>query len=255
MVERPCESMAESKQHQNLKRLAAGWLRAEGYVAVGAEVGLRAGGFRTDIAGWTDRRADGWGASHPCPARTCLIECKVSRSDFARDGGHAARLLGRRATVRDMLRDLHATPGKPLRRATRTEPTLFDVRGTPLDAAASRIRKLKLELVAIDRRLAGRCKFAKMSWWRAADSLLLAAPAGLVKHREIPWGWGLLEESDGMCRVVVRPPPLMSRPEDKLRILRGIAVAGSRQCWRGASQLQLSLGNSETSTPVGAAAP
>ncbi|MDP7069947.1 MAG: hypothetical protein QF561_01190 [Phycisphaerales bacterium] len=234
--------MAESNHHQRLKRLSAGWLRGQGYVAVGAEVGLRAGGFRADMAGWTDRRLDRRGVPLRCSPRTCLIECKVSRADFARDGGRGARLLGRRARVVSMLRELNASPGRPLRRATRSDPMLFDLRGTTLDDVASRVRRLSLELVAIDQRLGGRCKFAKMAWWRAADLLLLAAPVGLIKRREIPWGWGLLEEEGGVLRVAVAGPQMESQPEDRLRILRGIAVSASRGRWVGATQLPLLTG-------------
>jgi hypothetical protein len=169
-----------------------------------------------------------------------LIECKVSRADFARDGGPAARLLGRAETIRRELRAMGSPPGTRLRRLGSKAPTLFDCRGTTLGDAARDVRRLRLELVAIDRRLAGRCKFAKMAWWGLADLLWIAAPVGLLGRPDLPIGWGLLEaDRDGVLRIAIRPSPAASTDRDRHRILRGIAVAASRARWAGATQLPL----------------
>ncbi|MDP6891401.1 MAG: hypothetical protein QF471_08735, partial [Phycisphaerales bacterium] len=182
----------ESRQHLELKRAAAGWLRSTGWVAVADEVTLPAGGFRVDVAGWTDRRLDAWGGLHRATSRTCVVECKASRADFARDGGHAAALLGRRARLVEMLDRFGFRPGQA-RKLPVGERTLFDVRESHLEARHGPVRRLRLELLAIDRRLHGSHKFAKMVWWNLADLLWIAAPMGLVKQRDLPRGWGLLE--------------------------------------------------------------
>jgi hypothetical protein len=229
----------ESREHLELKQAAAGWLRGEGYVAVADEVRLPAGGFRVDVAGWSDRRPDQWGGMHRCQPRTCLIECKASRSDFARDGGHAAALLGRRRRLVEMLADLGCPPGPALRRAVSVEPTLFDVRACHLGERAGRVRRMRLELLAIDQRLDGAHKFAKMVWWGLADELWLAAAEGLIRQRDLPRGWGLLErDRAGQLRVGLQPVRLQPSERDRQRVLRGIAVAGSRQ-WSGSTQLPL----------------
>ncbi|MDP7029908.1 MAG: hypothetical protein QF733_06780 [Phycisphaerales bacterium] len=230
--------MAESRRHQALKRAAAGWLRAAGWVAVADEVHIPTGGFRVDVAGWTDRLATRAGpAGHHvrCAQQTCMIECKVSRADFARDRGHAGRLLGRRDAIRRMLK------GRRVGRRSRggpKGPMLLDLRETCLDAEAAAVRRLELELVAIDQRLSGRCKFAKMSWWGLADAFWLAAPAGLVERTSLPRGWGLLEaDRDDVLRVTVPTAAAPSSDRDRFRVLRGIACAGSRRV--GEAQLPL----------------
>jgi hypothetical protein len=231
----------ESAQHLALKRSAAGWLRSEGWVAVADEVTLPAGGFRIDVAGWTDRRIDRWGGMHRAAARTCLIECKASRGDFARDGGHASAILGRRRRLVEMLAERGIRPGQ-VRKMDRAEPTLFDVRECHLEAHGGQIRRLRLELLAIDRRLHGSHKFAKMVWWNLADSLWIAAPLGLLRQRDLPRGWGLLErDRDGLLRPSFQPAMLAPAERDRQRVLRGIAVAGSRQ-WSAATQLPLPCG-------------
>ncbi len=227
--------MAESRRHLRLKRAAAGWLRAAGFVAVAEEVTIPAGGFRADVAGWTDRCATRCGPRVRCAPRTCMIECKVSRADFARDGGHAARLLGRQAAIRQALAGVR---GGGRRMVNRSGPMLIDLRGSCLDAETARLRRLELELIAIDRRLAGRCKFAKMAWWGLADELWLAAPEGLVQRRSLPRGWGLLEaDRDDILRVAIPAGDGDSSDQNRFRVLRGIACAGSRR----AGQTQLPL--------------
>lgn len=231
----------ESRQHLELKRSAAGWLRSEGWVAVADEVSLPAGGFRIDVAGWTDRRSDRWGGVHRARPRTCLIECKASRDDFARDAGHAAAMLGRRTHLVQMLADSGAPPGQ-VRKPSQAEPTLFDVRGSHLQPRHGQVRRWRLELLAIDRRLHGSHKFAKMIWWNLADTLWIAAPRGIIKQRDLPRGWGLLERSgDGLLRPAFEPAILAPKDRDRQRVLRGIAVAGSRQ-WSAAAQLPLPCG-------------
>ena len=234
--------MAESRAHRVLKEVAGGWLKAQGFVAVGDEVHLPAGGFRVDVAGWSDRSLDSWGQPVRGRAQTAIIECKVSRSDLARDSQNAAPLLAHRAKLTRELRGYHAGPGRALRKACQDRPTLFDARGTVVGSVQRRIRRLRLELVAIDRRLKGRSKFAKMAWWRAADALWLAAPAGLVHRGDLPAGWGLLEwDGDQMLRVAVGAPDLEGAERDRRRMLRGIAVSGTRVRWAGKSQLALPI--------------
>jgi len=240
--------MAESKAHRALKYRVSGWLRSRAWVAVGDEVSIAAGGFRADVAGWTDRRLGPGGVPLRSAVRTILIECKVTAADFRRDSGAAGALLGRRAAIMKEL-DAFDVPRGPRRRSRPARaPSLFDVRGTALDDMPARIRRLQIELVAIERRLAGRSKFAKMAWWHVADQLYVAAPVGLLRERDIPQGWGLLEATASGGVAVRRKAPILSpRARDHDRILRGIAVSGTRTRWHGACQQAFAWGEE----PVG----
>ena len=73
--------------------------------------------------------------------------------------------------------------------------------------------------------------------YHLADRLYIAAPRGLIRRRELPAGWGLLEcppqcietAVDGGLVVAVEAPPLSSRARNRQRLLRNIAVAASNQ--------------------------
>lgn len=114
------------------------------------------------------------------------------------------------------------------------------------DFSASRVgsyRAVLRDLRRIDQRLHGESKFWLLAQYRLADWLYLAAPRGMIRSSELPEGWGLLEadlacvddESSHECgpmgcqlRVRVPAPERSGKPEHRLRLLRNIAVAGTR---------------------------
>ncbi|MCH2133318.1 MAG: hypothetical protein MK116_06170 [Phycisphaerales bacterium] len=227
--------MAETTEHRELKRLSCRWLREQGHVAVAMEVTDPTGRFRVDVAGWTDRG--------PGPIQTVVIECKRSRGDYMRDGVRASGLLSRRAAL---LEDLRARGLRPAMLFSvndpPAQPTLFD--DHRLDAArpGRAVRRIRVELAAIERQLFRGAKFARMARWRGASQLWVAAPRGLVSPGELPLGWGLLEaplealrspvpEGIAAGRVLAprrEAPGLGCSEASQARLLRNIAVANSR---------------------------
>ncbi len=229
--------MAESDAHLTLKHHVAHWLHEEGWVAVGDEVSLGVGGYRADVAAWTDRLVGRLGTVVKCAPRTTIVECKVSRSDFLRCGGHGVRLLDRRAALTRRLAS-ESPPHSRRRRAVSHGPTLFDGHDAPVSGQRLAIRQARLELRAIERRLHGSHKFAKMAWWRLADALWVAAPVGMIRPAELPQGWGLLEWSVRTgIRIRTRVHGVRSEERHRSRILRGVACSGTRRCWRKRGRL------------------
>jgi hypothetical protein len=94
----------------------------------------------------------------------------------------------------------------------------------------------------LDRMLHGETKFCMAARYALADRLYIAAPRGLIRRRELPPGWGLLEcpgsalstddpNADlfgrSVLEVAVRSPLHTPREEHRQRLLRNIAVAAS----------------------------
>jgi hypothetical protein len=98
------------------------------------------------------------------------------------------------------------------------------------------------ELEAIDGKLGIDTKFAQLARWRTADHLVVMTPAGLLRPREVPAGWGLVEvDSRALkkgwepvagdplpCTTRVAPSHLGTPETRRLRLLRNLAVAASR---------------------------
>ena len=98
----------------------------------------------------------------------------------------------------------------------------------------------KLQL--LDQKLHGHTKFHLVARYQLADRLYLAAPRGMIRHCEIPPGWGLLEcpkawldetsadeshDEPPALLPAVEAPPFNSRDQHRTRLLRNIAVSAS----------------------------
>lgn len=236
----------ESNAHRALKRLSGAYLRAVGCCAVASEVQSPVPRHRVDAAGWSDgppipdsvRRRGG--ARTPA---TYIIECKASRADFLRDSRERDALLRRRASLETQRADLERSF------IPEAEPHLLRGDGflfadlESWDFAGSRLpayRDVLRELARVDRAVYGDTKFCVLAAWRLADHLLIAAPRGMVHPSELPRGWGLLEfereairggevEESPAWRVRVEPEALQSPERRRVRLLRNIAVAGTRR--------------------------
>jgi hypothetical protein len=107
-------------------------------------------------------------------------------------------------------------------------------------------REIMGELAHVERKLRAETKFEEMAKYRLADCLLIAAPRGAIRKKELPDGWGLAECSTSALRAWLRAaraldgdstPPLLSltvsvRPRARdatplwrERLLRHIAYA------------------------------
>ena len=183
--------------------------------------------WRLDVAGYVDRRPvdadesggtlfDGLGVSGSAAARprsertpafTVVIECKQARSDFLRDSDEIDALLRARERLETERRRLEVEWIQTL------EPGLRGRGGDVLfeeleewDYGSSRLasyRAVIAELDRIDVKLHGGTKFSAVARYRLADRLYVAAPAGMIRKRELPGGWGLLEFPESVLRKEV----------------------------------------------------
>lgn len=243
----------ETPAHRRLKQLALAFLRERGCQAVATEVRCPIARYRVDVAGFTDgagraARRDAGRVRDPGPGscRTVLIECKQARADFLRDRRDQDRLLRERESlerIRAGLEENRIRVEEPeLRRnGTSLFPELDD-----WDYASSRLpayREVLRRLRRLDRRLHGETKFCMTARYALADRLYIAAPRGMIRRRELPPGWGLLEcparamkddevradlFGDPVLQVAVRAPARVSKAAFRQRLLRNIAVAASR---------------------------
>jgi hypothetical protein len=244
--------MAETKRHLQLKDIALAWLRAIGCRAVASEVSCPFNRYRFDALGWLDHADDpravevlGTPAAEARAPRVIAIECKQSRADFASDDKDPKELVRRKEYLierRRVIEELRIKVREPhLRHAG---STLFESLDT-WEFGASRIaayRAVVTELASIDERLGIDTKFAMLARWRVADHLLVMAPHGLLRPREVPGGWGLVEVDPKAlrkgwepivgepipCALRVAPAALGAPEKRRARLLRNLAVAASR---------------------------
>ena len=244
--------MPETKRHLQLKDMALAWLRAIGCRAVASEVSCPFNRYRFDALGWLDHADDpravevfGKPTAEARAPRVIAIECKQSRADFASDDKDPKELVRRKEYLierRRVIEELRIKVREPhLRHAG---STLFESLDT-WEFGASRIaayRAVVTELASIDERLGIDTKFAMLARWRVADHLLVMAPHGLLRPREVPGGWGLVEVDPKAlrkgwepivgepipCALRVAPAALGAPEKRRARLLRNIAVAASR---------------------------
>jgi len=246
----------ETRAHRRLKQLAVAFLREHGCRAVATEVRCPISRYRVDVAGYLDT-GDGGAAvddrppdadprwPRRRPPRTVVVECKQSRADFIRDRRDRDVLLERRETLEGMRRSIEEKRLKVeephLRRnGTSLFPDMdeWDFTGSRVTAYRQLVRRLR----RIDAMLYGETKFHMAAHYALADRLYIAAPRGLLKKREVPPGWGLLECGDTALRdddpnadlfgdscleIVVRAKPHASKEMFRQRMLRNIAVSAS----------------------------
>lgn len=274
--------LVETHTHIQLKRLAHAWLLREGFQAVAAEVRAPIMRYRADVAGYIDAEpyappADGNGAAahdhleaivdpvggqrilpfdptarpvsprKACEPRTIIVECKQSRADFLRDTAETDRLLAQRRTLLDRK---HALERDFI---VRTEPDLrtngqflfHDMEHWDFSRSRSpAYRKLLADIASIDSALYNQTKFFWMAQYRMADRLFLIAPRAMIKPRELPDAWGLIEVPRRLGESLTRASladladvPLTlrvpardnhTRATHRTRLLRNIAVAATR---------------------------
>jgi hypothetical protein len=227
----------ETSTHLQLKRLAIRFLRRLGGQAVATEVRCPIARYRVDVAGYLDRpprdRPDG--CRERAKPSTVLIECKQSRSDFLRDHREADRLLERREALERLREHIEEARIKTHEPHLRQPGTSLFPELDAWDFGASRLqgyRRLLQTLQSVEQQLHGETKFFVIARYRLADRLYLAAPRGMIRPRDLPRGWGLLEgsgrRSDAELRVAVEAPPQATSTRHRVRLLRNIAVAASR---------------------------
>lgn len=271
--------MAETLDHQALKQLAVAWLWRLGCRVVATEVQCPISRYRVDVAGWFDRDISGlfdraasgaadagslwWNAdgerrrpsrSGMGEATTIIIECKQSRADFFRDGCDPSELLTARERLERRRREIEETKVKRYEPALCREGSSLFSGLDEWEFSKSKLasyRSVLRELQRVDDALYGQTKFARFVRYRLADRLLLFTPAGMVRPRELPERWGLIEchrrplrrERETMAggvdpmvelplREQIKAPALGADPRRRERLFRTIAIAASRDAVR-----------------------
>lgn len=240
----------ESAIHLHLKHSAVRFLLRGGCVAAAVEVRCPIARHRVDAAGFLDplskrmqalagdKSALNLGAGPPCltkglRAKTVIVECKQSRSDFLTDSRDADDLLVERARLERVKATLEEQIVKVCEPQLRRSGTRLFAELEEWDFERSRVasyRGVLNDLRRIDERLHGESKFWTLWHYRLADWLYLAAPPGVIRTREVPPGWGLIEIRPGEDPVVrTQAPELPGKPEHRQRLLRNIAVAATRR--------------------------
>ena len=249
----------ETIAHKQLKRFAEAFLMHHGCLAVALEVKCAIPRYRADVAGWLDSRRvlengdakDRRPKRKRCEPRTVIIECKQSREDFLRDRDQLEKLLSMREHLQRMRAAMEEQRVKVFEPHLRESGTALFPDMEQWNFSASRLdsyRTLLRRLEKIDQRLYGQTKFMRIARYRLADRLYVAAPRGVIKPRELPAGWGLLEcprqwleQAPGLfdftgepaLQVAVNAPEHASPQKFRLRHLRNIAVASTRAALRG----------------------
>jgi len=249
--------LPETKRHLQLKDIALAWLRAVGCRAVALEVSCPFHRYRFDALGWLDHaddpravaafgppQADDPTAEARAP-RVIAVECKQSRADFASDDADPGELAKRKAYLLERRRVIEELRVKVRESHLKVEgSSLFEELAT-WEFGQSKItayRNVVSELEAIDAKLGIDTKFAQLARWRTADHLVVMTPAGLLRPREVPSGWGLIEvDSRALkkgwepvagdplpCTTRVAPSHLGTPETRRLRLLRNLVVADSR---------------------------
>ncbi|MSR29115.1 MAG: hypothetical protein EXS03_06015 [Phycisphaerales bacterium] len=229
----------ETIDHRALKSLAISWLIAQGCRAVALEVTCAIPRWRFDAAGWK-RTALG--------AESIVVECKQSRADFLRDDEHLDALVAERLRLTTRRTQIEETRVKVYEPHLRTwEPGLFEERAA-WDFTRSKLadyRRVLLGLRRVDQSLHGETKFCLAVRYRLADRCYLLCPQGMIRPREVPEGWGLLECPRRLARRALRDAgvtaapirlrvdaaALLSRCDRRERLLFNIAVAASRAAY------------------------
>lgn len=227
----------ETLDHRALKSLALAWLFAQRCRVVATEVTTAVPRWRVDAAGWRE------GGIRD---ESIAIECKQSRADFFRDDEQRDELVAERERLLGKRRQLEESRLKVFEpHLCRRDESLF-AEAADWDFTASRddgYRRVLLDLRRVDQRLHGQTKFCLMTRYRLADRLYILAPRGMLRPREMPEGWGLLEAlrddsrrtdaTDAQpvpvpVRETVPAPPLACRQDRRERFVRAMAISASR---------------------------
>lgn len=228
----------ETLDHRALKSLAIAWMMSQGCRIVAAEVTTAVPRWRVDAAGWRE------GA---LVDESIAVECKQSRADFFRDDEARDALVSERERLLRKRREVEESRLKVFEpHLQRRDESLFPD-AAAWDFSGSRddgYRRILLDLRRVDARLHGQTKFCLLARYRLADRLYILAPRGMLRPREIPDGWGLLEalrddsrraHAQDAAPVPVREtipaPPLASREDRRMRFVRAMAMAASRAAY------------------------
>ncbi len=214
----------ETQRHRELKRRAVVWALAHGFRACGLEVRVPRSAFRADVAACmvTNRR-------HANPGESALFECKQVRSDLLRDSADEVATLARLREVSERRRHLEQLLGLHLPNLRRGDSLFPECDDYDFDSIRHEgLRSVRREEEALQAKVFGGTKFARLCRYHCADRLYLVVAENVMRAHEAPAGWGVLAaRGDGL--ELIRPPTRLNPDVSaRLALLEAIAVAGTR---------------------------
>src|SRR4030095_5050081 len=177
--------------------------------------------FRADLAAYQPNGKE--------IATTAIFECKQAFPDLRRDNGCSAVTLKRLEKVFQRRQVLE----KNLRihyPALRIPDSLFpDFDSHNFIAINHRgYTRVLRQLSALQNRLFDCTKFERLVRYRCANLFFLVLPNGLFREAEVPFGWGVLMESDDELVPMRKALWHEMTALDRLRLLERIAGARTR---------------------------
>lgn len=209
----------ESPAHLRLKSLAFDWAQASGFIFIGSEVSLPKSRFRADLVALEAQKG----------GKTAIFECKQARSDLLKDSHDSVSTRAEIQGLASRLRHLERLIGEhrpDLRKGDSLFPE-FD----SIDLSATRhagYRRVLSDLATCQARLLRGTKFSQLFRWRTADLFYLVSEPAIFAPAEVPAGWGLLVRDGDRLLLERRPVEVDSGPEARDRLLRAVALAGTR---------------------------
>src|SRR5262249_44378126 len=129
-------------------------------------------------------------------AATVFIECKASRGDFLRDHRQTPALLRRRDQLQASLDQYREEVVKPMEPHLRRSDGFLFAEMEEWDFTRSHLhghRALLRALRRVDAQLYSETKFFMIDRYCLGGRLFILAPRGMIRAKELPRGWGLLE--------------------------------------------------------------
>jgi hypothetical protein len=211
----------ETAQHGRLKQLAFVWAQAHGFSACATEVILPKCRYRADVVGYRPRPKE--------VGSTAVFECKQALCDLRRDNCHsesARQRLEAMCERRQFLESRLRTHYPNLHNGDSLFPE-FDCENFNVIGHRGYARLVR-ELRVLQNRLYDCTKFEKLIRYRCANLFFIVLPEQLFRESEVPVGWGALVESNGSLTLARKPIWQDAAAEDRIRLLRRIAMAGTR---------------------------
>src|SRR5947208_12636297 len=225
MAARVTNRHGETTQHARLKQLAFIWAQTHGFSACAMEVTLPRCRYRVDVAGYRSVPKQ--------VGSTAIFECKQAPCDLRRDNCRSESTSKRLEAIcnrRQVLEARLRTHYPSLHNGDSLFPE-FDSEN--FSAIGHRgYARLARELRTLQNRLYDCTKFEKLVRYRCANFFFIVVPDQLFRDSEAPVEWGALVESHDTLTLVRKPIWHDATVDNRIRLLHGIAVVGTRNLSR-----------------------
>ena len=211
----------ETAQHARLKELAFLWAQAQGFSACAMEVNLPKCRYRADVAAYQWQRKQ--------LGSTAIFECKQTLCDLRRDNSHSESTRRRLEVICQRRQVLEARLRVHYPHLHNGDSLFPEFDSQNFIAIGHRgYARLLRDLRALQNQLYDCTKFEKLIRYRCANLFFLVLPEQLFRDSAVPIGWGALVESNGTLTLTRRPIWHDATPDNRIRLLHRIAMAGTR---------------------------